>query len=105
LVSTAWETIAGTTAESVKHRPQDLPSYGERHAERTQDRSASQARHAGGLACRENPAALKYALCLLGLMSANTCLPIVELDDRAKRKIASAIKTISDDEITRLIES
>jgi hypothetical protein len=90
LVSTAWETIACTTAESVKHRPQDLPSYGERHAERTQDRSASQARH---------------ALCLLGLMSANTCLPIVELDDRAKREIASAIKTIGDDEITRLIES
>jgi 4-hydroxy-tetrahydrodipicolinate synthase len=48
---------------------------------------------------RENPAALKYALCLLGLMSANTRLPIVEPDDSAKAEIASAITTIGDDEI------
>lgn len=43
---------------------------------------------------REGPAALKYALCLLGLMSANTRPPIVELDDSAKAEIASAITTI-----------
>jgi 4-hydroxy-tetrahydrodipicolinate synthase len=36
---------------------------------------------------KESPAALKYALCLLGFMSPSTRLPIVELDDGAKRAI------------------
>src|SRR3984893_1745613 len=40
---------------------------------------------------KESPAALKYALCLLGFMSPNTRLPIVELTDTAKAEIASAI--------------
>ena len=39
----------------------------------------------------EGPAALKYALSLLGLMSPNTRLPMVELDDTAKREVAAAI--------------
>jgi 4-hydroxy-tetrahydrodipicolinate synthase len=43
---------------------------------------------------RESPAALKYALCLLGFMSPNTRLPIVELADAAKREVASAIAEI-----------
>jgi 4-hydroxy-tetrahydrodipicolinate synthase len=48
------------------------------------------------LLARESPAALKYALCLLGLMSPNTRLPIVELDEAAKREVAGAIAEIGD---------
>jgi 4-hydroxy-tetrahydrodipicolinate synthase len=47
---------------------------------------------------KESPAALKYALCLLGLMSPNTRLPIVELDDLAKKEVASAIAEIGDED-------
>jgi 4-hydroxy-tetrahydrodipicolinate synthase len=47
---------------------------------------------------KENPAALKYALCLLGFMSPNTRLPIVELDDAAKAEVASAIAEIGDED-------
>src|ERR1700736_5077276 len=36
------------------------------------------------LLTRESPAALKYALCLLGFMHPDTRLPIVELDESAK---------------------
>jgi len=48
---------------------------------------------------KENPAALKYALCLLGFMSPNTRLPIVELADAAKAEVASAIAAIGDEDI------
>jgi 4-hydroxy-tetrahydrodipicolinate synthase len=48
---------------------------------------------------KERPAALKYALCLLGLMSPNTRLPIVELDDSAKREVAGAIAEIGDEDL------
>jgi len=54
---------------------------------------------------KESPAALKYALCLLGLMSPNTRLPIVELDDAAKREVASAIAEIGDEELACPTES
>jgi 4-hydroxy-tetrahydrodipicolinate synthase len=54
---------------------------------------------------RESPAALKYALCLLGLMSPDTRLPIVELDDAAKAEVANAIAAIGDEEIACPIES
>jgi 4-hydroxy-tetrahydrodipicolinate synthase len=54
---------------------------------------------------RESPAALKYALCLLGFMSPNTRLPIVELDDAAKAEIASAIAEIDDEDLACPIES
>jgi 4-hydroxy-tetrahydrodipicolinate synthase len=47
----------------------------------------------------ENPAALKYALCLLGFMSPGTRLPIVELVDAAKAEVASAIMEIGDEDI------
>jgi 4-hydroxy-tetrahydrodipicolinate synthase len=62
------------------------------------------ARLAAALA-KENPAALKYALCLLGFMSPNTRLPIVELDDAAKAELASAIAEIGDEDIACPIES
>jgi 4-hydroxy-tetrahydrodipicolinate synthase len=48
---------------------------------------------------RDNPAALKYALCLLGFMRPNPRLPIVELADSAKAEVASAIAEISDVDI------
>jgi len=45
---------------------------------------------------RENPAALKYALSLLGFIRPNTRLPIVELADAAKAEVASALAEIGD---------
>jgi 4-hydroxy-tetrahydrodipicolinate synthase len=54
---------------------------------------------------KENPAALKYALCLLGFMSPNTRLPIVELADAAKAEVASAIAEIGDEDIACPSES
>jgi len=45
---------------------------------------------------RESPAALKYALCLLGFIRPNTRLPIVELADAAKAEVASALAEIGD---------
>jgi len=48
---------------------------------------------------RENPAALKYALCLLGFMAPNTRLPLVELDDAAKAAVTDAIVGIRDEDI------
>jgi 4-hydroxy-tetrahydrodipicolinate synthase len=47
----------------------------------------------------EGPAALKYALSLLGLMSPNTRLPMVELDDAAKREVAAAIAAIGNEDV------
>jgi 4-hydroxy-tetrahydrodipicolinate synthase len=54
---------------------------------------------------RESPAALKYALCLLGFMSPGTRLPMVELADAAKAEVASAIAAIGDEDIACPSES
>src|SRR5882762_363749 len=54
---------------------------------------------------KESPAALKYALCLLGFMSPTTRLPIVELSDAAKAEVASAIAEIGDEDIACPTES
>jgi 4-hydroxy-tetrahydrodipicolinate synthase len=54
---------------------------------------------------KENPAALKYALCLLGFISPTTRLPIVELSDCAKAEVASAIAGIGDEDIDCPTES
>jgi 4-hydroxy-tetrahydrodipicolinate synthase len=48
---------------------------------------------------KESPAALKYALSLLGFMSPTTRLPIVELTDSAKAEVAGAIDEIGDDDL------
>jgi 4-hydroxy-tetrahydrodipicolinate synthase len=48
---------------------------------------------------KENPAAMKYALCLLGFISPTTRLPIVELTDAAKAEVASAVAAIGDEDI------
>jgi 4-hydroxy-tetrahydrodipicolinate synthase len=54
---------------------------------------------------RESPAALKYALCLLGLMSPSTRLPIVELGDCAKAEVASAIAELGEEDLACPSES
>jgi 4-hydroxy-tetrahydrodipicolinate synthase len=54
---------------------------------------------------KESPAALKYALCLLGFMSPATRLPIVELGDDAKAEVAGAIAEIGDEDLACPIES
>jgi 4-hydroxy-tetrahydrodipicolinate synthase len=54
---------------------------------------------------KESPAALKYALCLLGFMSPGTRLPIVELDDWAKAGVATAIAGIGDEDLACPSES
>jgi 4-hydroxy-tetrahydrodipicolinate synthase len=46
---------------------------------------------------RDGPAALKYALSLLGLMLPNTRLPIAELDECAKAALAKAVAGIDED--------
>jgi len=47
----------------------------------------------------DSPAALKYALSLLGLMPANTRLPIVPLDAGAQREVVRAFAAIADEEL------
>jgi 4-hydroxy-tetrahydrodipicolinate synthase len=54
---------------------------------------------------RESPAALKYALSLLGLMQPDTRLPIVELDQAAKAEVARALAAIADEELTETAEA
>jgi 4-hydroxy-tetrahydrodipicolinate synthase len=54
---------------------------------------------------KESPAALKYALCLLGFMSPTTRLPIVELADAGQAEVASAITEIGDEDLACPIES
>jgi 4-hydroxy-tetrahydrodipicolinate synthase len=53
---------------------------------------------------KESPAALKYALFLLGFMSPSTRLPIVELSDDAKAEVASALALIGDEDIACPLE-
>ena len=55
--------------------------------------------------CKESPAALKYALCLLGFVSPTTRLPIVELAEAAKIEVASAIAGIGDENLACPVES
>jgi 4-hydroxy-tetrahydrodipicolinate synthase len=47
---------------------------------------------------RDNPAALKYALSMLGLVRPETRLPIVELDDDVKAAIARNLVALTEDE-------
>jgi 4-hydroxy-tetrahydrodipicolinate synthase len=54
---------------------------------------------------KQSPAALKYALSLLGFMSPGTRLPIVELDASAKAEVANAIAEIGDEDLACPSES
>ncbi len=47
---------------------------------------------------RDNPAALKYALSMLGLLRPDTRLPIVELDDDAKAAIARSLVAFTEND-------
>lgn len=51
------------------------------------------------LLARENPATLKYAMCLLGLMRPDTRLPIVELAETAKAEVASALAEMGEEDL------
>ena len=53
---------------------------------------------------KESPAALKYALSLLGLMRPATRLPIVELGEAAKVEVAHALAEIGDEDLAGLGE-
>jgi len=52
-----------------------------------------------GCLAKESPAALKYALSTLGLMSPATRLPIVPLGDAARAEVIRAFAAISDEEL------
>jgi 4-hydroxy-tetrahydrodipicolinate synthase len=52
-----------------------------------------------GMLAADHPAALKYALALLGLIRPDTRLPIVQLNDAAKAEMASAIAELGDEEL------
>jgi 4-hydroxy-tetrahydrodipicolinate synthase len=50
---------------------------------------------------KERPAALKYALHLLGFIAPGTRLPIVELTEPAKAEVASALVAIGDEDLAK----
>jgi 4-hydroxy-tetrahydrodipicolinate synthase len=52
------------------------------------------------LIAKENPAAVKYALALLGLMRPDTRLPLVGLSDQARQDVAAALVTLVEKDIT-----
>jgi 4-hydroxy-tetrahydrodipicolinate synthase len=54
---------------------------------------------------KESPAALKYALCLLGLMRPDTRLPIVGLNDSAKAEVAGVIAELAEEDLAGSGES
>jgi 4-hydroxy-tetrahydrodipicolinate synthase len=51
------------------------------------------------LLARDNPAALKYAMCLIGMMRPDTRLPIVELAETAKAEVASALAEMGEEDL------
>lgn len=51
------------------------------------------------LLARDNPAGLKYAMGLLGLMRPDTRLPIVELVDAAKAEVAGALAEMGEEDL------
>jgi 4-hydroxy-tetrahydrodipicolinate synthase len=48
---------------------------------------------------KESPAALKYALSLLGLMRPSTRLPLVELDEPSRTAVARALMDVADEDL------
>jgi 4-hydroxy-tetrahydrodipicolinate synthase len=52
-----------------------------------------------GCLTRQDPAALKYALSLLGLMLPAPRLPLVELDEAAKAEVARALSGLAEDDL------
>jgi 4-hydroxy-tetrahydrodipicolinate synthase len=54
---------------------------------------------------RENPAALKYALSLLGLMDPALRLPLVELDEPAKAAVARALCGMAEEDLAARVQA
>jgi len=54
---------------------------------------------------RESPAALKYALSLLGLMRPTMRLPLVELDEPSRAAVASALMNVADEDLLGAAEA
>jgi 4-hydroxy-tetrahydrodipicolinate synthase len=54
---------------------------------------------------RESPAALKYALSLLGQMRPTMRLPLVELDEPSRLAVASALMVIADEDLLGAAEA
>jgi len=54
---------------------------------------------------KESPAALKYALSLLGLMRPTMRLPLVELDEPSKAAVASALIEVADEDLLGAAEA
>jgi 4-hydroxy-tetrahydrodipicolinate synthase len=57
------------------------------------------------LLATDHPAALKYALSLLGLMAPNTRLPIVELDQAGKAQVARALADFNDEGLIKVAKA
>jgi len=53
----------------------------------------------------QNPAAVKYALSLFGLMLADTRLPLVELDEPAKAAVARALAAMAEEDLVGAAEA
>lgn len=56
------------------------------------------------LLSRQSPAAVKYALSLLGLTRAGVRLPLVELDEIAKAEVARAVSAIAEEDLAIALE-
>jgi 4-hydroxy-tetrahydrodipicolinate synthase len=54
---------------------------------------------------KESPAALKYALSLLGLIRPTMRLPLVELDEASKTAVASALMDVADEDLLGAAEA
>jgi 4-hydroxy-tetrahydrodipicolinate synthase len=54
---------------------------------------------------RDNPAALKYALSLLGLITPATRLPLVGLGESAKAAVARAVAGIADEDLVEIAQA
>ncbi len=54
---------------------------------------------------RQNPAALKYALSLLGLMDPAPRLPLVDPDETTKAEIARAVSGLAEDELADAVQA
>jgi 4-hydroxy-tetrahydrodipicolinate synthase len=52
---------------------------------------------------RDNPAALKYALSLFGLIDPAIRLPLVELDEGAKACVANAVAAMADEDLVEFV--
>jgi 4-hydroxy-tetrahydrodipicolinate synthase len=59
----------------------------------------------GACLSQQSPAALKYALSLLGLMHPTVRLPLVELDEPPKAAVARAIADIADEDLLGAAEA